>query len=175
VLLPTVTAALGLAYALCGRLAEALPILEEGEARAPQVRIFDTSRDTTALGTGYLLAGKIDEAVGIASRAAELAAERGFRGSQARASHLLGEISARRNPPEMARAEEHYGRALALADELGMRPLVAQCHLGLGALYQGTGDGGKAKEHLTTAATMYREMGMSFWLEKAEAEMQELA
>jgi hypothetical protein len=27
----------------------------------------------------------------------------------------------------------------------------------------------KAQEHLTTAATMYREMGMTFWLEKAEA------
>ena len=51
-----------------------------------------------------------------------------------------------------------------------MRPLVAHCHLGLGKLYRRTGDRAKAQEHLTTAATMYREMGMSFWLEKAEAE-----
>jgi len=29
----------------------------------------------------------------------------------------------------------------------------------------------KAQEHLTTAATMYREMDMRFWLEKAEAEL----
>ena len=50
-----------------------------------------------------------------------------------------------------------------------MRPLVAHCHLGLGKLYRRTGDRAKAQEHLTTATTMYREMGMSFWLEKADA------
>jgi hypothetical protein len=31
------------------------------------------------------------------------------------------------------------------------------------------GDPVKAKEHLAIARAMYREMGMSFWLEKAEA------
>ena len=63
---------------------------------------------------------------------------------------------------------------MALAAELGMRPLVAHCHLGLGKLYRRTGDAAKAREHLTTAVTMYREMGMSFWLEKAEAALREL-
>ena len=58
---------------------------------------------------------------------------------------------------------------------LRMRPLVAHCHLGLGKLYRRTGKREQAQEHLTTATTMYREMGMTFWLEKAEAEMQELA
>ena len=52
-----------------------------------------------------------------------------------------------------------------------MRPLVAHCHLGLGTLYQRIGDRPKAEEHLTIAATMYREMGMTFWLEKADAEL----
>jgi hypothetical protein len=58
---------------------------------------------------------------------------------------------------------------MALASELEMRPLVAHCHLGLGTVYRRTGDHAKASEHLTTAATMYREMDMRFWLEKAEA------
>ncbi len=52
-----------------------------------------------------------------------------------------------------------------------MRPLVAHCHLGLGKLSRRTGDGVKAQEHLTTAATMYREMGMRFWLDRAEGEL----
>jgi hypothetical protein len=52
-----------------------------------------------------------------------------------------------------------------------VRSLVAHCHLGLGKLYRRAGDRVKATEHLTTAATMYREMGMGFWLEQAEAEM----
>ena len=57
----------------------------------------------------------------------------------------------------------------ACADELGMRPLVAHCHLGLGSLDRHIGDGAKARQHLTTATALYREMGMAFWLEKAEA------
>jgi hypothetical protein len=60
---------------------------------------------------------------------------------------------------------------VALAGELGMRPLVAHCHLGLGKLSRRTDDDIKAREHLTTAATMYREMGMTFWLEKADDEL----
>ena len=60
---------------------------------------------------------------------------------------------------------------MALAGELGMRPLVAHCHLGLGKPYRRTDDRPRAQEHLTTAATMYREMDMGFWLEKAEAEL----
>ena len=47
------------------------------------------------------------------------------------------------------------------------RPLVAHCHLGLGKLYRRTGKREQAQEHLTTATTMYREMGMMYWLEQA--------
>jgi uncharacterized protein HemY len=55
-----------------------------------------------------------------------------------------------------------------------MRPLVAHCHLGLGQLYRRTGDHAKAEEHLASAKAMYREMGMRFWLEKAEAVLRPL-
>jgi hypothetical protein len=58
-----------------------------------------------------------------------------------------------------------------LTPNLGMRPLAAHCHLGLGTLYRRTGKREEAHQHLTTATTMYREMGMNFWLEKAEAEL----
>ena len=63
---------------------------------------------------------------------------------------------------------------MALAEELGMRPLVAHCHLGLGKLYGRTRQREQAQEHLTTATAIYREMGMRFWLEQAEAEQAEL-
>ena len=52
-----------------------------------------------------------------------------------------------------------------------MRPLVAHCHLGLSKLYRRTGQREQARERLTTATTMYREMGMTHWLEQAEAEL----
>ncbi|MFQ5968778.1 MAG: hypothetical protein ACE5MI_14430, partial [Acidimicrobiia bacterium] len=61
--------------------------------------------------------------------------------------------------------------ALTVATDLGMRPLVAHCHLGLGTLYRRIGQQEQAQEHLTTATTLYREMDMGFWLERAEAEL----
>ncbi|MEE9559649.1 MAG: AAA family ATPase [Acidiferrobacterales bacterium] len=174
-ILPTTTAVLGVAYALCGRVTEALLTVEESEALTPAVKIFDTPTAATALGTVHLLAGKINEAAEATLRTAELAAECGYRGSQARASQLLGEISARRDPPEVARAEDHYRRALALADELGMRPLVAHCHRGLGTLYRRIGERAQAHEHLSRAVRQYREMDMGFYLKEAEAALANLA
>jgi hypothetical protein len=75
---------------------------------------------------------------------------------------------------EVGAVEEHYRAAMALADERGMRPLVAHCHFRLGKLYRRTDKREQAQEHLTTAIAMYRDMGMTYWLEKAEAEMREL-
>jgi hypothetical protein len=57
-----------------------------------------------------------------------------------------------------------------MAEELGMRPLVAHCHLGLGTLYRRIGRDEEARVELTTAAEMYRAMDMQFWLARAEAE-----
>jgi hypothetical protein len=59
----------------------------------------------------------------------------------------------------------------ALTRALGMHHLVAHCQLGLGRLYKQTGRHKHAREHLTTATTMFREMGVKFWLEKTEAAM----
>ena len=92
-------------------------------------------------------------------------------GATAWALRLLGDITAHRDPPDLESAEGHYNQALALANEFGMRPLQAHCHFGLGKLFHRTGDRAKAAEHLTIAATMYREMDMRVWLEKAEAEL----
>ena len=68
----------------------------------------------------------------------------------------------------MSAAATIPGHAARIAADLGMRPLVAHCHLGLGKLYRRTGQREQAQEHLTTATTMYREMGMTYWLERAE-------
>jgi hypothetical protein len=57
---------------------------------------------------------------------------------------------------------------------LGVSTKPGQVHLGLGKLYTRTDKREQAQEHLTTAKTMYREMGMTYWLEQAEAEMRDL-
>jgi tetratricopeptide (TPR) repeat protein len=174
VILTTTTAALSLTRALQGHVNEALAVLEESETHAPEIRIFNTSTATTALGAVYLLAGKIDEAGETAVRAAERAAKHGFRGSQARVSYLLGEICARCDLPDGQQAEEHYRQAINLAGKLGMRPLVAQCHLGLGMLYRQMKNARDAQTHLGQAVEQFREMDMPYWLKHAEAEPKSL-
>jgi len=89
--------------------------------------------------------------------------------------HLLGDIATHPDRFDPESGEAHYREALALAEPRGMRPLVAHCHLGLAKLYRRTGQREQARDHLTTATTMYRVMDMRFWLEQAEAEMRGLA
>ena len=90
-------------------------------------------------------------------------------GHRAYALRLLGKVTAHQDSPEIEPAAHHYQQALALADELGMRPLVAHCHLGLGQLYGQTGRVEQARTALTTAIDLYRAMHMTFWLPQAEA------
>jgi tetratricopeptide (TPR) repeat protein len=119
----------------------------------------------------YLLAGRLDEARQHARQALDLARQEKARGQEAGALFALGAVYADASPPDVQHAESTYGEALALAEPRGMRPLIAHGHLGLGKLYRRTGKAEEAQEHLGTAATMYREMDMRFWLEQAEAEL----
>jgi Flp pilus assembly protein TadD len=72
-------------------------------------------------------------------------------------------------PPDLDQAAGHYRQALALAEELAMRPLQAHCHLGLGTLYAKTGEREQARAALSAAIDLYRAMDMTFWLPQAEA------
>ena len=85
------------------------------------------------------------------------------------ALRLLGEIAVQQGPPGIEQAECHYRQALALAEELGMRPLQAHCHLGLGMLYVKVNRREQARAELSIAIELYRAMEMTFWLPQAEA------
>jgi tetratricopeptide (TPR) repeat protein len=121
------------------------------------------------LGEVYLLADQVEDARACADRAVRLARERGERGYEAWALRLLGEIASHHHRPDVATAEAHYCAAMALASELGMRPLQAHCHRSLGTLYATTGQREQARAELDTAIDLYRAMNMTFWLPQAEA------
>jgi class 3 adenylate cyclase len=123
----------------------------------------------TRLSEAYLLAGRLEDACQRAAQAVDLARQYQQRGHQAWALWLLGESTARQASPEVESAVSHYHQALALAEELGMRPLQAHCHRGLGTLYAAAGQREQACTALTTAIAMYRAMDMTFWLPQAEA------
>ena len=121
------------------------------------------------LGRAALLLGRLDEARHLGERA--LLYSPSHRGFAAHALHLLGDVAAHpgRSGAGRDEAETHYRAALARAEACAMRPLVAHCHRGLGTLYRGEGKEREAWEHLGTATTMYRDLGMRFWLDQAEA------
>jgi len=175
VVLPSVAASLGSAYLWSGRAAGALPLLEEAVEANTEMRILGLhSWFITLRAEAYLLLGRVAEAREQAERAVALARAHQARGLEAWGLKVLGDVHARA-PAESEPAADAYRQALALATELGMRPLVAHCHFGLGKLYGRTKKRDQAREHLTAATTMYREMAMQFWLQQTEAAMRDLA
>ena len=166
--LPRVVVALGNAFAATGRVGEAMPLLELSNERArnPWPRV--------QLAHGYLLVGKLEEANLVAKQVLDSSLTQGYRGHAARSLYVLAESLLHADVSDMAKAEDHYDHAMALANELRMRPLLAHCHVGLGKLYRRTGNQQQAKAHLTDSVAMMREMEMGIWLEVAEAELKEL-
>ena len=151
-----------------------LPLLEQALTAMESMAMIQWRSPLIArLVEAYLLADRQDDALALMERGLSLALNHGHRGAQAWARRLLGDAVSRR-APDVATARAHYDAGLALAAELGMRPLVAHCHLGLGRLSRRDGNHRKAREHFTTASTMYREMAMKSWPEAAEAELGKL-
>jgi predicted ATPase/class 3 adenylate cyclase len=167
---PRLASALGVAYTQSGRLAEGLALLEQAVEQSTAMQIvYLHVLWLIHLGEGYRLAGRPEEASQVALRALELARAHQERGHQAYALRLLGDSAAQREPLEVEAAETHYRQALALAEELGMRPLLAHCHLGLGTLHAQIGQREQAHAALTIAIDLYRAMDMRFWLPQAAA------
>jgi tetratricopeptide (TPR) repeat protein len=170
---PSAVAASAWVLAQLGEASEALKRLREGEQLVERLAargvVFQRHWNYHALGRACLLLGRLDEARRLGDRAVESLPSQP--GPAAHALHLLGDIATHPDRFDAERGEAHYRQALALAEPRSMRPLVAHCHLGLAKLYRRTGMRELARQHLTTATTMYREMDMRFWLEQAEAEL----
>ena len=167
--LSPIMAGLGSAYALQGRLAEGRTLVEEAIGAARRAgALYNHANGVARLSEVCRLAGCWDEAWQYACQALDLARQIKCRGCEAFILHQLGAVQAHTTPLDAAPAEAHYRQALALAYELGMRPLQAHCHLGLGTLYARTGQRERTRAELSTAIEMYRAMDMTFWLPQAE-------
>ena len=167
---PRIASALGMGYALDGRVADAVSLLTLARERSLAMgRAHYETLCNLPLGEARMLDGCLGEAQTLAGRALALARTHQERGNEAYALRLLGEVAARGDVSERTQAEGHSLQALALAEELGMRPLTAHCQLGLGTLYGQMGQLEKARAALSIAIALYRAMAMTFWLPQAEA------
>ena len=172
---PLPSSLLGLAYVRLGRVDDAIPLLEQGVTLSEELGVKAYLALWTAhLGEGLLAAGQTERARAVARQALDLALAHKERGHQAWALWLIADIAADGDRPDVARAESAYAQATALAEELGMRPLLARAYLGLGRLHLRVGSRPKAEEHLIAATTLFGEMDMRFWVEQAGGDLKAL-
>jgi tetratricopeptide (TPR) repeat protein len=167
---PQVAALLSAAYALAGRTAEALPLLDQMlERLATGRRMLRHALVLTELSEACLLVGRVEEASALVAQLLALSHTHTGPGYQAHAYWLLGEVARHREPPDIDQAATHYRQALTLAEAVGMRPLQAHCHRGLGTLFATARQTELARAELSTALAMYQAMAMTFWLPEAKA------
>ena len=173
VVMATVAAPLASALARVGRVREAIELLDRAVKRA--ISIGDPVGRwlrTGGLAEAYLLSGRAAEALPLARRALDLMRIIKSRGMETHALLLLAEVATEDEP---GAAEAHLGQALGLATRLGMRPAIARCHLGLGAVARRLGRGDEARVALGTARAMFGELGMDWYRARAEAELAAVA
>jgi tetratricopeptide (TPR) repeat protein len=170
VYVPFVTSRLGAAHLFAGRVSEALPYLAQGVENLPTVgRVSFLSLSMVWLGEGYLLSGRLADASDLAERALQLSRTHKERGHEAWALKLLGDVALSHNPPKTHQAESYYRHASALSLELGMRPLQAHCHVGLGKVFAIIGAAEQSRAEINAAIDLYRSMEMNLWLGRANA------
>ena len=167
---PSQAGALGVAYALDGRIAAGLALIEQGvEQVVARGRARGLAPAVACLSEAYLLAGRLEDARQRAEQALELARQHQQRGNQAWALWLLGESTARQASPEIEPAVGPLppgpgpGRGAGHAPAPGPLPPWpghAVCH---------DRPAEQARTELSTAIEMYRVMAMTFWLPETEA------
>jgi class 3 adenylate cyclase/tetratricopeptide (TPR) repeat protein len=171
----TLAAAVGRAYALTGRLAEGLALITEGvKGAASRNAVLAYAIRLAWLAEGHLVAGEYERAWDLAEEALDLSRRYKEKGQEAWTLHLLGQIAARRDPADVEGAERLYRQAMTVAEALGMRPALARCRLGLGELHAQVGHGDPAREHLSAASALFRDMGIASLHERAERELRGL-
>ena len=163
-------------YTVAGRADEAIPFFEVGVEQAANAGWLPcVSLWVGWQAAAYLGAGRIEQAEQTAIRAVEMARAHQEHGFEGEAHCRLGEVALLIEPLDAARTERHFRDALAIAEELGMRPLQAHCHLGLGKLYRKTGKLPEARSALDVAVDLYLSMEMTHWIPQAEAELASIA
>ena len=172
---PIVSALLGATLVALDRKDDGVALLREAVRRAEALGVMAyLARWTVHLGEGLLAGGDVAAARATADRAMELSLAHGERAHEAMAWRLIGDIAARGDLRDLSTAREAYEQALALGDELGLRPLVARTHFNLGQLQRRLGLLEDAEAHAARAVVLFADMGLRYWLEQSEPELKAL-
>jgi tetratricopeptide (TPR) repeat protein len=172
---PATVSRLGWADAQAGHPVEALADLEQmGQLAASHRTAGGYAMWLVLLSEGYVAVGRLSAAIPLAHEALATARDRKERGAKGYAPRLLGTLTAQGTAPDVVAAARYYQHAILLAQELGMRPLLAHCHRGLGMLYAQAGRPEQARAELSAAVDLYHTMKMTFWLPETGAALAQM-
>jgi len=161
---------LGQAYALSGRVAEAVALLEEATAQSAALRLMPTHAwNVTMLAETYLLSERWEEAAREVERGLVMAQANKQRWLQAEGLRIQSEVRASAASPDFRGARADGEHAARIAGELGLRPLLGRCYLALGRVGRRARDA-EGLRYLDRATALFGEMGMGFWQGQVEAE-----
>ncbi|MBI2527537.1 MAG: AAA family ATPase [Candidatus Rokubacteria bacterium] len=170
-----IASTLASAYVLAGRLGEALQLLEEASEQAESIGLAGSPLGhgvrLLAHGEALLMGGEVAEAAALGAQALQFLEGIRARGFAAWALRLRGMIAASGHPPGVGEAEDLFRQALERAEQLGMRPLAAHCHLGLGRLYVKTAQRDRAHAQVLAAIQLFGALGMASWVRHGEREL----
>ena len=162
-----VLSGLGSALYQSGAIDEALPLLERALDDARRMNLlYGHSLILVQLGEACLAAGRDGEAERHAAQALAFSRERGERGDAAWALLLHGEIAAARGEGELGRARDWLDQAVAISEEIGMRPLAARSRMARGELELSAGRPREARDWLASAEAELRAMRIPIWLDR---------
>jgi class 3 adenylate cyclase/tetratricopeptide (TPR) repeat protein len=159
------------AYSRVGRVEEARALAQTINPELERSNFFLSSAYFLLAGVG-LENGRLDATLHAAREVHQTATLRGERPTVAWLEHLLGDLALGRDPAEATVAAGHYRAAIAIASELGMRPLVMECHFGLGAAARRTGCEDEAQSEFRSALKLAEDMRSALATERARQLLQ---
>ena len=152
----------GYALALAGRANEGIPILEQSiELAESRGFVARHSLRLAYVSEAYLSLGREGEALNAATRALELARKHEERANEAYSLRMLGEVDLYRG--NLSDANSWLTQGVKLAEELGMRPLEANCHKGLANAFDLSHQKSSAEYHRSISRSLADAMEMRFW------------
>jgi len=113
--------------------------------------------------------GDMEQAQTHAELALQFSLENNVKGGQGLSRGWLGRVLAKTDATRIEEAEQQILQGISLEEELGLHAFYCLGYLWLGEFYVETSHADKALENLRKAESMFQEMGMDYWLGKAQA------
>ncbi len=111
--------------------------------------------------------GELEDALRCTEKTLELSIKNNEKRYEGLSKILFGRILGSKNKEKYEDGEQFIFEGYQILEELRARPAIAQSFLDLGELYINSGQMDKALKNLEKAKSMFKEMGMEYWIAKA--------